>query len=231
MLPSRSPAHTLLLEGHEAVLFPAMQAHRPLVLVNSYPGERESVRKALETLSAPDANWLFVTVVNWEHELSPWPAPPVFPGSRGFGGGADSYLSLLLEQILPWAEGNVLGVPAERIIGGYSLAGLFALYSLYQTDAFAGCASMSGSLWYPGFVAYAQSHRLCGVPDKIYLSLGDREARTKHPQLSRVESCTRALASHYISLGIPTTFSLVPGGHHQGTARRCAQGLIEALPG
>ena len=49
-------------------------------------------------------------------------------------GGADDYLQLLTKEIIPTAEKEVGGVPRWRGIAGHSLAGLFALYSIYRTD-------------------------------------------------------------------------------------------------
>lgn len=71
--------------------------------------------------------------------------------------GADGYLRLLINQIIPKAESLLQGTPAWRGIAGYSLAGLFALYSIYQTDAFSRVASVSGSLWFPGIKEYVVS--------------------------------------------------------------------------
>ena len=51
-----------------------------------------------------------------------------------YTGGADDYLQLLTKEIIPTAEKEVGGVPRWRGIAGHSLAGLFALYSIYRTD-------------------------------------------------------------------------------------------------
>ena len=60
-----------------------------------------------------------VGVEDWNRDLSPWKAPAVF-GREGFGDGAAATLQAVLEQA---AEAG-----KTCIIGGYSLAGLFALY-------------------------------------------------------------------------------------------------------
>ena len=54
------------------------------------------------------------------------------------------------------------------------------MWSAYNCDAFARVASMSGSLWFPDFVGYATSHDMAKRPEKLYLSLGDTEARTRN---------------------------------------------------
>ena len=86
-------------------------------------------------------------VGDWNADLSPWPAPAVF-GREGFAGGASATLA------------EVLKYCADRdrtyIIGGYSLAGLFALWAAYRTDVFSGVAAASPSLWFPGFLEYME---------------------------------------------------------------------------
>ena len=57
-------------------------------------------------------------------------------------------------------------------IGGYSLAGLFALWTAYQTDIFKGVAA-SPSVWFPGFAEYMKKNEI--KTDTVYLSLGDGE--------------------------------------------------------
>ncbi len=90
-----------------------------------------------------------VPVDDWNRELSPWTAPPVH-GTESFGGGAADTLLYLLESIVyPLRrEGRLF------YLGGYSLAGLFALWSACQTDVFTGIAAVSPSVWFPGFVDY-----------------------------------------------------------------------------
>ena len=61
---------------------------------------------------------------------------------------------------MPEAEALLPGAPAWRGLAGYSLAGLFALYALYQTDVFARAASMSGSFWFEGIMEYVCSHEM-----------------------------------------------------------------------
>ena len=76
-------------------------------------------------------------------------------------------------------------------IAGYSLGGLFALYAAYHCDEFRRVASMSGSLWFPDFREYVLSHDFANRPDRIYLSLGDKEAKTRNPVLKTVQEGAR----------------------------------------
>ena len=155
-----------------------------------------------------------------------WPRGTVQRHSRKgepFTGGADDYLRLLVEEIIPRAEKELAGPPAWRGIAGYSLAGLFALYAIYQTDVFSRVGCMSGSLWFPGFKEYIFSHEPKRRPDCIYFSLGDKEAKTRNPVLKTVQENTEEIQAFYQSKGIDTVFQLNPGNHFvQGIERTVA---------
>ena len=70
--------------------------------------------------------------------MAPWDSPPTFKNADPCTGGADDYLRLLTREIIPAAEKEINGVPRWQGIAGYSLAGLFALYAIYQTELFSG---------------------------------------------------------------------------------------------
>ena len=46
---------------------------------------------------------------------------------------------------------------------------------------------MSGSLWFHDFMEYCKRNDCRKLPDKIYFSLGDKEANTRNPILKTVE--------------------------------------------
>ena len=105
------------------------------------------------------------------------------------------------------------------------MAGLFALYSLYKTDMFAGAASCSGSLWFPGFKEFVSDNSFAGTPSKIYLSLGDREGLTKNQVMAAVENNTRTAAETYKSMNIDILFEMNKGGHFNEPDMRLAKGI------
>ena len=96
--------------------------------------------------------------------MTPWSCRPLRPSDKPFTGGADEYLELLLTRILPPALEAVRGEPVYKGIAGYSLAGLFAIYSMYNCDDFDRVASISGSLWFPGFLEYVFDNRMKLLP-------------------------------------------------------------------
>ena len=123
-------------------------------------------------------------VRDWNKELTPWEAPAVF-GKEDFGAGAADTLAFLTETLLPWLN-HAYGGRGDIAfyLGGYSLAGLFALWAAYQTDAFTGIAAVSPSVWFPGWDTYLSSHSLRTL--QVYLSLGDKEEKTRNKVMAKV---------------------------------------------
>lgn len=166
-----------------------------------------------------------VAADDWENGLSPWPAPKVFKGGSDFGAGADATVEMLEKEIVPALMSAAGNEKCPLYIAGYSLAGLFALYSLYRTDIFSGAISASGSLWFPGFAEFAAAHEPRRRPDKIYLSLGDKEKKTKNPVMSRVEEKTQEIYGIFRTMGTDCEFRLEPGGHFADPEGRLARGI------
>ena len=147
-------------EGREATLYTAEVKDAPLVVLNNFTGDGRSVFDELKNMGIENVNLLSVGNLNWNHDMTPWNCPPIMANDAPCTGGADDYLKLLLDEIVPTAKGLVNGEPSHISIAGYSLAGLFALYAMYRCDAFERVASISGSLWFPDFTGYCTSHEM-----------------------------------------------------------------------
>ena len=164
--------------------------------------------------------------VDWDRELTPWPAPPVARGRPDFGGEADALIAALFEAAIPEVEAALR--PAARWIAGYSLAGLFAAYAAIATGRFARAASVSGSMWYPGFADWARA-RLAQRPpsglERAYFSVGDRERFGRNPSFRSVEDGARRVAGDLARAGAQTKFETRPGGHFCDAAGRVARAL------
>lgn len=205
-------------------VYPAEAENRPVIYLTTYNDDGGEVYAQVQKDGCPDFTLVTVSGLNWEAELSPWAAGNLFKYSEMFTGGADVYLQFLTQQVLPQAEAGLNGI-LWRGLAGYSLAGLFTVYALYKTDLFIRAASMSGSLWYPGFKDFALQNTLYIAPQHLYFSLGDKEARARNQYLKTVQQCTEELAAHYRSLGINTCYELNPGGHYRNIISRSAAGI------
>lgn len=171
----------------------------------------ESEVAAIRKLAGEDFCLKAVKVQQWSRDLSPWKAPAVF-GNEDFGDGAAE----MLAGILSLAEEG-----KRMVIGGYSLAGLFALWAGYQTDAFSGIAAASPSVWFPGFTEYMAQHRM--QAQRVYLSLGDREERTRNPVMARVGECIREAKDLLEGQGIPCCLEWNEGNHFREPDLRTAK--------
>ena len=56
--------------------------------------------------------------------------------------------------------------------------------SAYQTDVFKGVAAASPSMWFPGFSDYMKEQDI--KAKTVYLSLGDKEEKTRNPVMTTV---------------------------------------------
>lgn len=215
---------TFNTDNKKITVYPALEKNRPVIYLTTYNDDGGEVYAELQKGGCPDFTLVTVSGLNWEAELSPWAAGNLFKYSEMFTGGADAYLQFLTQQVLPQAEAGLNGI-LWRGLAGYSLAGLFTVYALYKTYLFSRAASMSGSLWYPGFKDFALKNTLCKTPQHLYFSLGDKEARARNQYLKTVQQCTEELAAHYRSLGINTCYELNPGGHYRDIIKRSAAGI------
>ena len=217
------------VQKKQVTLYVAEKYNQPLIVLHNYLGDGSSVIKALGQLDCSDFNLLCISNLRWDHDMTPWYCPPLSPEDTPCTGGADEYLQLLLSEILPKAKTIINGEPSYVSIAGYSLAGLFALYAMYKCDAFSRVASMSGSLWFPDFKEYCMSHMMKRTPHKIYISLGDKEAKTKNKFLRTVQDDTEEIVKYYRKLGLDVMWELNPGDHIKDASMRSAKGILAIL--
>ena len=173
--------------------------------------------------------FIAVHVDRWFDELAPWPAPPVF-GKTPFGNGAAKTLECLL-HIVDEELGKLNaqdGANVRVILGGYSLAGLFALWTGYQAgQAFDAVVAASPSVWYKDWLDYAAAH----VPQAkaFYLSLGDREERSRTPILTTIGTAIRRQQQLLDEAHVANVLEWNPGNHFQDNGVRTAKGFVWAM--
>jgi len=213
------------VNGKTVDIYPSTTPERPIVYLNTFSAEGGHVRQALAEMGCPDFSLVAISGLEWDHDMAPWDIPPISKNDTPCTGGANNYLRLLTSEIVPQAEDAILGPPSWRGLAGYSLAGLFAVYAMYQTDLFSRIASMSSSLWFPDFKEYAMTHELKRKPGHLYLSLGDKECKTRNAYLKIVQSNTEELAAFYKNQQIDTVFQLNPGNHFVEAVKRSALGI------
>ena len=198
--------------------------------------------EAIKELSDKPFSLVAFMIKDWNQELTPWVAPPVFDKAAikreeselvqipereqsrpkvkaPFGDGAEKTLKFITSQLLPEVQENI----PHLILGGYSLAGLFALWTGYQTDLFEGIAAVSPSVWYPQWIDYASENK--PLAKSVYLSLGDKEEKAKNPVMAQVGNAIRKQHELLMEQEINTIFEWNAGNHFVDSDKRMAKGF------
>lgn len=128
----------------------------------------------------PPLNFVLLNANNRTDDYTPWPLQASETMPMDFEGKAEEHLSFISTHVIPFCESEYgLASSAEkRVIGGYSLGGLFSLYAAVNTDLFGTVLSCSSSLWYPDFLDYLKEHPFKAAHPKLYMSVGDQEGTT-----------------------------------------------------
>ena len=171
------------------------------------------IRKwAVNASAAHSCNIVLISGMDWNKDMTPWPAEGVMKEKKNFPGGAGLFLSELLDDYLPTVEQWLKLREPVRYMAGISLSGLFAIWSLSRTDTFKGIGCISGSLWYDGFTEFV---RKTDFPSssRIYLSLGVKEKNTPDKRMAAVEEATKETVALLEGKGFDVTFEMVPGTH------------------
>lgn len=211
--------------GKQISVYPSTAPNMPVIYLNTYSDESDKLFYSLQGMNCPDFSLVSINGLVWNHDMVPWDIPPVTKDDTPFTGGADDYLKLLTDEIIPRSEELIRGNALWRGIAGYSLAGLFAVYAVYQTELFSRVASISGSLWFPDFKEYVFSHKTKSFIKCIYFSLGDKECQTKNPYLKIVQKNTEEIASLFAKNNINTAFKLNKGNHYKAAVQRTISGI------
>ena len=141
--------------------------------------------------------------------------------------GAEDTYQYLEKVLLPYIQDNLH--PRRLILGGYSLGGLFALWSVTRTDAFDAVFAGSPSLWMEGWNEYADAHPL--KVKYAYMSLGDKEECTRKQPFCIIGDRVRLQHKrHETQLGADNCLlEWNEGGHFNEIELRKAKGFAWCL--
>lgn len=185
-------------------------------------------QRALDTLAGRyGVSFVIVDGIDWDNDLTPWPAPGVPRGSAPFRGLAADFLTRLTGTIVPGAERDLGLEAAVRTLAGISLSGLFAVWQFMQCTAFTNIISISGSFWYEGFADWIEkapfATRAPGA--KAYFSLGVEEPRSSNRIFACVGQCTPRVVEALRRHGTETCFQWNPGDHYAPFEPRMVRAL------
>ena len=212
--------------GHRRVcLYHLVRGAVPLVYSIDYHENGQLLLEACRQVGCEGFNLVTISGLHWNQELSPWPIPTVISKDDRFTGEADQWLPLLTDEVVPQVERLLDAPPSWRCLAGYSMAGLFAVWTAFQSDLFTRILSASGSMWYPGWLEYVSEHEFAAPAAGAYLSVGELESTSRNAVLHTVGERTRQVADLLASRGIPTKFELNPGNHFKNPPLRVIKGL------
>lgn len=222
---------TSIINGRECFLSDAINPK--YILIQTLGNHERGIFDRTTELIAESCGVPFVLaafqVFDWNLDLTPWHDDAIDRKAE-VGTKTGETLGYVTESLLPALEADYGKLPV--ILGGYSLGGLFALWSSMQTDRFSAVAAASPSLWIKDWLAYAKDRPV--KAGKVYLSLGDQEEQVKNRSIARVGDSVRGeYELLQTQLGRENcTLVWNPGGHFQDGDKRLASAFswcIKAL--
>lgn len=84
-----------LIDDKTVTVYPASAPDKPIVYFNTFADEGKKVFRILQEQNCPDFTLVTICGLDWDHELSPWKAPAIFPKDKDFKGEADRFLRVL----------------------------------------------------------------------------------------------------------------------------------------
>ena len=180
-----------------------------------------------EVVQKYPVNIVAISGMKWNDDLTPWKAPALNPKEEDFKGKAKNFLSSLLSDLFINTEQSLrLNHPKRHLIG-ISLSGLFSLWASIETNKFNSVASISGSLWYDGFVEWFKEQEL--LADRYFLSLGDKEVKAKNERLASIGTCTESILQIIQDKSKEVTFISDEGNHFEFFKERLEKAISSAV--
>ena len=180
-----------------------------------------------EVVQKYPVNIVAISGMKWNDDLTPWKAPALNPKEEDFKGKAKNFLSSLLSDLFINTEQSLrLNHPKRHLIG-ISLSGLFSLWASIETNKFNSVASISGSLWYDGFVEWFKEQEL--LADRYFLSLGDKEVKAKNERLASIGTCTESILQIIQDKSKEVTVISDEGNHFEFFKERLEKAISSAV--
>lgn len=186
------------------------------------------------SLIEKDCILVMIFIEHWNKDLSPWKAEKIFKGGEDFDGEGNRFCNILISKIVVEVE-KIVGIKIEsknRGIIGYSMAGLFALYCIFQTDLFGLVGSVSGSLWFEGILEYVKENvPVCKNREEMsfYFSIGDKENNAKEQRIAIVRDNTDKIVEYFSARYDRVVYVINPGGHFQNPEKRIVDGIHQLI--
>ena len=136
----------------------SIQKEIPVIILNNFEDNGDIVYEKCQELEVSDFALVSITNINCNDDLTPWKCKRLLKNDNDYLGNADDYLKEIEKYIIPRIEKCIKEINKDieyYALVGYSLAGLFSLYSSFNTSVFKRIGCISASFWYPGSDAAA----------------------------------------------------------------------------
>ena len=209
-------SHTVLIKLPEAGL---RASKNPAIFLND--GDQ------LEKLCLSSSYAVLIGIVPNDRlsEYTPWPEKAIRPDAPDFGGALEDYHHTLLTEILPFLEEKYRLDPNQLAYGGFSLGGLAATMSLWQTDRFRHVFSLCGSFWYPVVPEYMEQHPLKNQTANIFLLNGKKEGNQHTNRLKNAAYYANQV-HQLLSIKANALTVMDDYSHHEQVAERLQQAML-----
>ena len=98
---------TFSTKGKTISIFPSFEVTAPIIYLNTFSNEGQKVFEAAQAAGCPPFTLVAISDLDWNHDMVPWDSPPAFKNAEPCTGGADDYLQLITEEIIPTAQKEI----------------------------------------------------------------------------------------------------------------------------
>ena len=106
--------YTITTSRKTVSIFVCTEPGTPIIYLNTFVGEGQKVFEAAQAAGCPPFSLVAISNLDWNRDMAPWDGPAAFKNGDPFIGGANNYLQLLVEEIMPEAEKELNGPPKWR---------------------------------------------------------------------------------------------------------------------
>jgi len=177
----------VVLDNKECYIYRSSNKSKAVFVHGYHPYNKNDDKlwnKLCENKYDNDCSLISYKVDDWNNDFSPCYAENPLDNEPFYGNG-NTTLSWLENSCIKYIE-EYFDKDVKIIPIGYSLSGLFALWSLYKTDRFSGAICCSGSLWFDNWIEFIKTNSL-STDRIVYLSLGGKESKSENRTISQIE--------------------------------------------
>jgi predicted alpha/beta superfamily hydrolase len=207
-------------------IFKGDETSRLIIFIHD---DESLIDKIIPKIEGEKPSIICISGNDWNRDFSPSIASiKLFGKTTNFTGNASQYLLFFKNNIIPHCleELKIVNLNNYKLcIAGYSLAGLFSIFSVFNSNIFTYCLSCSSSLWFPDFVDNVKSKTVSKKLKNVYFSLGNAEEKSKNQYISSVLIKTKECIDVLKSQGIKCFFEENDGGHFKDVDLRILKAI------